>query len=216
MARFLSASQSRRERWILWGKCGLLVLGLSPLAFLVLGVLNDSLGPNPAEHLIRSLGDWTLRALWLTLTVTPLRQLLSWPWLLRFRRQLGLFAFFYACCHLLSYAVFDMDLDWADIVHDLAKRPFILVGFGAWLLMIPLALTSFNAAIKRLGAKAWQGLHRLVYGIALLALLHFFWMRAAKHNFNEVAVYGLLLALLLGWRLVRYWRERRARILARI
>jgi len=125
---------------------------------------------------------------------------LGWPWLVRYRRQLGLFAFFYASCHLLSYAVFDMDLDVAEMAHDLVKRPFIWVGFSAWLLMVPLALTSFNAAIRRLGSQNWQRLHRLVYAIALMALLHFFWMRAAKHNFNEVAVYGLILLLLFGWR----------------
>jgi sulfoxide reductase heme-binding subunit YedZ len=199
--------QQRRERRIYWGKWGLFVLGLGPLSYLVWGALNDGLGANPAEYLIRRLGDWALRGLWLTLAVTPLRQTLGWPWLLRYRRLLGLFAFFYACCHVLSYAVFDMGLDWDDIARDIGKRPFILVGFTAWLLLFPLALTSFDAAIKRMGAAAWQRLHRAVYAIALLGWLHFFWMRSAKNNLNEVAVYGVILALLLLWRLVRHWRQ---------
>ena len=210
MSVALPSPRERRERWISWGKWSLFFIGLSPWVFLVLGVLNDDLGPNPAEHLIRSLGDWALRGLWLTLTVTPLRQILGWPWLLRYRRMLGLLAFFYACCHALSYAGFDMAFDWDDIVHDIGKRPFILVGFSAWLMLIPLALTSFNAVIKHMGAVAWQRLHRLVYLIALLSLLHFFWMRSAKHNLLEVTVYGLLLALLLGWRLLHRWRPQHA------
>lgn len=194
------ATRQRRERYIQLGKAGLFLLGLGPLLGLIFGVLNERLGANPAEYLIRSFGDWTMRALWLTLAITPLRHLLGWPWLVRYRRQLGLFAFFYASCHLLSYAVFDMDLDVAEMAHDIVKRPFIWVGFSAWLLMVPLALTSFNAAIRRLGSQNWQRLHRLVYAIAVMALLHFFWMRAAKHNFNEVAVYGLVLLGLFGWR----------------
>src|SRR6185503_2930870 len=168
-----------------------------------LSVQRDTLGPNPAETLIRSLGDWTLRFLCLTLAITPLRQWSGWVALARFRRMLGLFAAFYASLHFCSYAVFDMGLAWNDIVRDVAKRPFILVGTLALLLMLPLAATSFNRAIRALGAARWQLLHRLIYVIAGLAILHFFWMRAAKRNFAEVAVYASVLGVLLGWRMVK-------------
>ena len=181
----------------------LFALALLPFALLVLGVQRDTLGPNPAETLIRSLGDWTLRFLCLTLAITPLRQWSGWVALARFRRMLGLFAAFYASLHFCSYAVFDMGLAWNDIVRDVAKRPFILVGTLALLLMLPLAATSFNRAIRALGAARWQRLHRLVYAVALLAILHFFWMRAAKNNFAEVYVYAAILGVLLGWRALR-------------
>jgi sulfoxide reductase heme-binding subunit YedZ len=181
----------------------LFALALLPLTLLVMGVLRDALGPNPAEALIRSLGDWTLRFLCLTLAITPLRHWTGLAALARFRRMLGLFAAFYASLHFCSYAVFDMGLDWNDIVRDVAKRPFILVGTLALLLMLPLAATSFNRAIRALGAARWQLLHRLIYVIAGLAILHFFWMRAAKRNFAEVAVYASVLGVLLGWRMVK-------------
>jgi sulfoxide reductase heme-binding subunit YedZ len=167
----------------------------------VYAIVTNNLGANPQEYLIRSTGDWTLRFLCITLAVTPLRVITSTPALARFRRMLGLFVYFYAVLHLLSYSWFDMGFDVADIAKDIAKRPFILVGFSAFVLLTPLAATSFNRAVKRLGAKRWQALHKLVYVIAGLAILHFFWMRAAKNNFAEVAVYALILAVLLGWRL---------------
>jgi sulfoxide reductase heme-binding subunit YedZ len=178
----------------------LFALCLLPFAWLFYGALADTLGANPAEALIRSTGDWTLRFLCITLAVTPLRQWTSQPALLRFRRMLGLFAFFYVVLHFLAYSWLDMGFDLDAIVRDIPKRPFALVGFAAFLLLIPLAATSFNRAIKALGAKRWQRLHRLVYAIVLLGLLHFFWMRSAKHNFNEVAVYAVVIAVLLGWR----------------
>lgn len=181
----------------------LFVAALLPLAGLVAGVVNHTLGANPAETLIRSLGDWTLRFLCLTLAITPLRQWSGLAALARLRRMLGLFTAFYATLHFSSYAVFDMGLVWPDIVRDVAKRPFILVGATAFVLMLPLAATSFNRAIRWLGAARWQRLHRLVYGIAVLAILHFFWMRAGKRNFGEVAVYGTIVAVLLGWRLYK-------------
>jgi methionine sulfoxide reductase heme-binding subunit len=183
------------------GKPVLFTLALVPLTWLVTGVVRDTVGPNPAEALIRSLGDWTLRFLCLTLAITPMRQWTGWLALARFRRMLGLFAAFYATLHFCSYAVFDMGLDWHDIVRDVAKRPFILVGTLALLLMLPLAATSFNRAIRTLGAARWQRLHRLVYATALLAILHFFWMRAGKRDFVEVYVYAAILGVLLGWRL---------------
>ncbi|MDW5444084.1 protein-methionine-sulfoxide reductase heme-binding subunit MsrQ [Polaromonas sp. SM01] len=185
------------------------VVALLPFAWLVYGAFTNSLGANPAEYLIRTAGDWTLRFLCIVLAVTPLRVITGTPALARFRRMLGLFVYFYVVVHLLSYSWFDMGFDVADIAKDIAKRPFILVGFSAFLLLTPLAATSFNAAIKRLGAKRWQLLHKLVYVIAGLGLLHFFWMRAGKNNFAEVFVYASIIALLLGWRVVQYLRKKR-------
>jgi len=186
----------------------LFVASLLPFAWLLYGALANTLGANPAEALIRATGDWTLRFLCLTLAVTPLRQWTGQPALLRFRRMLGLFTFFYGVLHFLCYAWLDMGFDLAEITRDIPKRPFALVGFAALLLMAPLAATSFNRAIRALGAKRWQALHRLVYAVALLAILHFFWMRSAKHNYAEVAVYAAILAVLLGWRLLARLRRR--------
>ena len=184
------------------------VLCLLPLAWLVFGAINDQLGANPAEALIRSLGDWTLRFLCLTLAVTPLRVRTRTPQLARYRRMLGVFTFFYACLHLLAYGWLDMGLDMADIGRDILKRPFILVGFACWLLLLPLAATSFNRAVRWLGGRQWQALHRLAYVIAPLALLHFFWMKSGKNDFAEVAVYALVIAALLLERLVRYFKPK--------
>lgn len=185
------------------------VLCLLPFAWLFYGALTDGLGANPAEYLIRSAGDWTLRFICIVLAVTPLRVIGKVNALARFRRMLGLFAYFYVVVHLLSYAWFDMGFEFADIAKDIAKRPFILVGFSAFVLLTPLAATSFNRAIKALGAKRWQALHRLVYVIAGLGLLHFFWMRAGKNNFAEVFVYAAIVGLLLGWRAWNFARNRK-------
>jgi len=201
--------QKKRSLWLHpAAKPLLFLICCSPLAWLVWAATMDQLGANPAEALIRSLGDWSLRALCLTLAITPLRTVANLPALARFRRMLGLFAFFYVTLHLLAYGWLDMGLDLGDIAHDIAKRPFILMGFTAWLLLLPLAATSFNRAIKALGAKRWQLLHKLVYPISLLGLAHFIWMRAGKNNFAEPAIYGAVLAVLLGWRLLRRWRSR--------
>lgn len=180
------------------------LLCLAPLVWLFWAAWHDQLGANPAEALIRSLGDWTLRFLVLVLLVTPLRTWAGWPALARMRRMLGLFVFFYASLHLLAYSWFDMGLDLAEIVHDTGQRRFILVGMLAWLLLLALAATSFNQAIRWLGAARWQRLHRAVYAVAALAILHFFWMRAGKNDFAEVWVYAAILGGLLGWRL---WRR---------
>jgi len=184
----------------------LFAAALGPLAWLVYAAVTNALGPNPAEALIRATGDWTLRLLCLTLAVTPLREGLGLPALARFRRLLGLFTFLYAVLHFLCYAWLDMGFDPAAIAKDIPKRPFALVGFAALMLLVPLAATSFNRAIKALGAARWQRLHRAVYAVAGLVILHFFWMRAGKQDFAEVAVYAAILAALLGWRV---WRRLR-------
>ena len=184
-----------------WAKPLVFALCLLPLSWLLSRVAQDQLGANPQEALIRATGDWALRFLVIVLAVTPLRELSGLSALARYRRMLGLFMYFYALLHFLSYSGFDMGFDVADIVIDIVKRPFILVGSLALLLLTPLAATSFNAAIRTLGAKRWQRLHRLVYLVAGLAILHFFWMRAGKNDFAEVLVYAGILALLLGWRL---------------
>jgi len=183
------------------------VLWLLPFTWLVFAAVTDQLGANPAEALIRSTGDWTLRALCLVLAVTPLRTITGTPQLARFRRMLGVFSFAYASLHLLAYGWLDMGLEVADIARDIAKRPFILMGFTAWLLMLPLAATSFNRAIKALGAPRWQALHKAVYAVAVVGLMHFIWMRAGKNNFGEPAIYGALLAALLGWRVRKKLRR---------
>ena len=185
------------------------LLCLLPFVWLFYGAVTNNLGANPAEYLIRSTGDWTLRFLCIVLAVTPLRVLTSTPQLARFRRMLGLFVYFYGVLHLLSYSWFDMGFDVPDIAKDIAKRPFILVGFSAFVLLTPLAATSFNRAIKALGGKRWQMLHKLVYLIAGLGLLHFFWMRAGKNDFTEVFVYAAIIAVLLGWRVVQFLKKKR-------
>jgi methionine sulfoxide reductase heme-binding subunit len=197
------ALQHRSAKPALWLLCFL------PFAWLVWGAINDALGANPAEYLIRATGDWTLRLLCITLTVTPLRVISGLIELAKLRRMLGLFTYFYVVLHLLCYSWLDMGFEWGDIAEDIAKRPFILVGFSAFVLLTPLAVTSFNRAIRWLGAKRWQWLHRLVYAVAVLAVLHFFWMRAGKSNFAEAFVYASVLFVLLAWRVVHssLWRH---------
>ncbi len=183
---------------LLWLFCML------PMLWLFYAAATDQLGANPAEALSRSTGELTLRFLCLVLAISPLRVVLGLSALARFRRMLGLFVYAYVCLHLLSYAWFDMGFDPMDMARDIAKRPFILVGFIAFLLLTPLALTSFNRAIKAMGARRWQQLHRAVYLVAGLAILHFFWMRAGKNDFGEVLLYAVILGALLAWRL---WRR---------
>jgi methionine sulfoxide reductase heme-binding subunit len=190
------------------------VASLLPFAWLFYGALTNNLGANPAEYLSRSSGDWTLRFLCITLAVTPLRVLAKLPTLARFRRMLGLFTYFYAFLHFLAWAWFDQGFEVADMAKDIAKRPFILVGFLSFVLLTPLAATSFNRAVKAMGARRWQALHKLVYVVAGLAILHFFWMRAGKNDFAEVAVYAAILGVLLAWR-VREALRKRAGVAAR-
>lgn len=197
------------NRWLL-GKLAKpiwFVLCCLPAVWLVYAALADQLGANPAEALVRSTGDWGLRALCLVLAITPVRIGAGLPALARMRRMAGLFVYFYVVLHLLAYSWFDMGFELEDIARDIAKRPFILVGFSAFVLLTPLALTSFNRAIKALGGKRWQLLHKLVYVVAGLGVLHFFWMRAGKHNFAEVAAYAAILAVLLGWRAYKRWHK---------
>lgn len=179
-----------------------------PLAWLISALFTQQLGANPAEALIRSLGDWALRGLLLTLSITPARVLLGQPLLLRYRRLFGLWSFAYALLHLLAYAVFDQGLLLGEILRDIAKRPFILVGMLTFALLLPLAATSFQAAQRWLGGRRWQRLHQLVYPALLLACLHFWWMREAKNRLAEPAVYALIALLLLGWRFSRSSRPR--------
>ena len=172
---------------------------LIPLARLVVGVINDSLGANPIETITHQTGTWTFNFLLFTLTVTPLRKIADWPWLIRTRRMLGLFTFFYAGLHFTTYIWLDQFFDPAAIAKDILKRPFITVGFAAFVLLIPLALTSTNGAIKRMGGRRWQQLHHTVYAIGILAAIHYFWL------VKPVALpyplsYALILLLLLGWR----------------
>ena len=185
----------------------LFALALLPFVLLARGAFTDQLGANPAEALIRATGDWALRFLCITLAITPVRVVLGLAPLVRLRRMAGLFTYFYGLLHLLTYAWFDMGFDAAEIGRDIAKRPFILVGFLSLVLLTPLAATSFNRAVKVLGGRRWQALLKTVYLIAGLVLLHFFWMRAGKNDFNEVAAYAAILSVLLGWRFARWWRE---------
>jgi len=192
-----------------WARPLVFVVAALPFAWLIYAAFTAQLGPNPAETLIRSTGELAIRFLCLTLAITPLCVMTAQPAWMRFRRMLGLFTFFYAALHLLCYSAFDMEFVLADIAQDVLKRPFILVGMLAFALLLPLALTSFNRAIRALGAPRWRRLHRAVYAVAVLAVLHFFWMRSGKNDFGDVAVYGGLLALLLLWRVLQAVRPQR-------
>lgn len=196
------ASLDARQLKLLKGT--LFVAACLPFLRLVIFTFTDRLGANPVEFITRNTGDWTLYFLCITLAVTPLRRLTGWNWLVRLRRMLGLFAFFYAALHFLTFLWFDHFFDVAEMLKDVVKRPFITVGFGAFLLLIPLAATSTNAMIKRLGGKRWQLLHRLIYLIAPLGILHYWWMKAGKNDFSQPILFGLIVAALLLLRL--YWR----------
>jgi sulfoxide reductase heme-binding subunit YedZ len=187
-----------------WIKSASFVACLVPLAVLVRRGLTGGLGANPIEYITHSTGWWTLSFLLITLSVTPLRRLTGLNWLLRLRRMLGLYAFFYATLHFTTYIWLDQFFDPASIVKDIAKRPFVTIGFAAFVLLIPLAATSTNAMVRRLGARRWQQLHRLIYAIASLGVLHYWWL--VKKDVTEPVVFALLLGMLLGVRLI--WRAR--------
>ncbi len=175
---------------------------LLPLALLVWDGFHDALGANPIETITHRTGDWTLRFLLITLTMTPLRRLMGWNGVLRLRRMLGLFAFFYACLHFLTYLVLDQFFDWDAIIRDIAKRPYITIGFSAFVLLIPLAVTSTKAMMRRLGRR-WGQLHRLTYLVAIFGVIHYLWL--VKADYLPPALYASVLAILLGLRLW-WWR----------
>jgi sulfoxide reductase heme-binding subunit YedZ len=191
-------------RWVI--KPILFVVCLLPLAGLVWDGIHENLGANPVETIRLFTGDWTLRFLLITLAVTPVRRLTGWNVVIRVRRMLGLFAFFYAALHIISYVWLDQFFMWDLIIEDVYKRPYITVGFTAFMLLIPLALTSTNGMVRRLGGKRWQRLHQLVYIIAILGVVHFWWL--VKSDITEPLIYATVLALLLGYRLV--WTLRKA------
>lgn len=192
--------QLARIKWILFA------LALLPFLRLVAYTYLDKLGANPVEFITRNTGDWTLYFLCITLAMTPLRKLLQWHWIIRLRRMLGLYVFFYAFLHFMTFLWFDHFFEFEEMWTDVLKRPFITVGFSAFVLLIPLALTSSNGMIKRIGGKRWQLLHRLVYAIAPLAVLHYFWMKAGKHDFSQPVLFAVIVFSLLGIRVFWRWR----------
>jgi methionine sulfoxide reductase heme-binding subunit len=183
-------------------KTVIFLLALIPLAKLGLGAYLDTLGANPIENAMRTTGYWTLTFLLISLTLTPIRRILGWLWLIRLRRMLSLFAFFYACLHFLTYLVLDQFFDWESIIKDIIKRPYITVGFSAFLLMIPMAVTSTDAMIRRLGGKRWRLLHRLVYLCAVCGVVHYWWL--VKKDLTNPITFAVWLGLLLNLRLL-YW-----------
>ncbi len=185
-------------------RIGLFLLCLLPLARLIWLGGQGGLGANPIEFITRSTGTWTLNFLLITLTITPARRLMKWPALLRYRRMIGLYAFFYAVLHFLTYLWLDQFFDWHAMLRDIVKRPFITAGFSAFLLLLPLAATSSQAMMRRLG-RSWQRLHRLVYAIAILGVTHYLWL--VKKDLTLPLLYAAILFLLLGARLL--WREQK-------
>jgi sulfoxide reductase heme-binding subunit YedZ len=191
-----------------WIKPALFVACLIPLALLALRGVRGGLGANPIEYITHSTGWWTLAFLLITLLVTPLRRVTGMTWLLRLRRMLGLYAFFYACLHFVTYIWLDQFFDWSSVVKDVMKRPFITVGFAAFVMLIPLAATSTNAMVRRLGSKRWQLLHRLVYAIAICGVTHFWWL--VKKDITEPLTFAVLLAILLAARVAALVRRKPA------
>ena len=198
---------TRRGRLLVW------IVGALPAAWLAWQLWRawngepHSLGREPVKGLEHRTGDWIIRFLALTLLVTPLRQLTHWNWLARHRRTLGLLAFGYATAHLATYAVLDLELDLGEVAHEIVKRPYLVVGFTAWLLLVPLAITSTTGWIRRLGGKRWNRLHALLYAVVPLGILHFWWSQKKDHS--EPLAWAIVFAVLLGWRAAR-WRFRSA------
>ena len=194
----LTHGGSTRMNKIRWTKVFVFALCLVPFLLLVRDWRNDALGPNPVEKITHTTGDWTIYLLLITLTVTPLRKLFKVPSLIRFRRMLGLFAFFYGCLHLMTYVGLDQSFDWPALWKDVYKRPFVTAGFAAWLLMVPLALTSNAWSIRKLGGKRWQRLHRLIYFSALGGVIHYYWL--VKSDVRRPLLYGAILLVLMLYR----------------
>lgn len=194
------------ERIWRFAKISVFSVCLLPFAFLLNDAVSDALGPDPIETMHFRTGDWTLRFLLITLACTPLKLLCNWKFQLRFRRMLGLFAFFYASLHFSVYFGLDLSFSWAQIVDEVPQSPYVLVGLAAYLLLIPLAATSTRKMVQRLG-KNWKKLHRLVYATACFGVIHFFWL--VKADLSEPSIYALILAVLLGIRIVDSVRKRR-------
>ncbi len=192
-----------------WAKAIVWALGLAPVAWMGWRAWNQDMGANPVEFLQHFTGDWTIRFIVATLAVTPLRKLLHLPDLIRFRRMIGLFAFFYGCLHFVTYLWLDKDFELREMLADVSKRPFITAGFVALLLLAPLAVTSTAGWIRRLGGKRWQALHRLVYVSAIAAVVHYYWL--VKSDVRLPLLYASLVGLALGYRLVAKWRRPAAR-----
>ncbi len=189
-----------------WSKPAVFVLCLVPVAMIAWPFLRGSLIPNVVEFLQHSTGDWTLRFIVITLAVTPLRKVTGWSELIRFRRMFGLFAFFYACLHFLTYLGPDQSFDVSAMWRDVGKRPFITVGFAAFVLLIPMALTSSAGWVRRLGGRAWQRLHQAIYAIAILGVIHYYWQ--VKSDVRKPLFYGALVGILLAWRAARWMQKR--------
>jgi sulfoxide reductase heme-binding subunit YedZ len=188
-------------------KAGLFLLACVPFLRLFIFAYLDQLGANPLEAITRNTGDWTLYLLCITLSITPLRRLTGWAWLIALRRMMGLFTFFYASLHFLAFLWFDHFFDVQAMLLDVVKRPFIAMGFAAFLLLLPLAITSTNSMMRKLG-KRWKTLHQLIYLIIIMGLLHFWWMRAGKQNFAQPLLISVIALVLLGSRLVTWWQNK--------
>src|ERR1700730_13331175 len=196
-----------------WEKVFLFLICLVPLGILIWESFTGGLGSNPTQFLEHATGDWTLRFVAITLSVTPLRKILRQPLLIRFRRMFGLFAFFYGCCHFSVYLTFDQIFNLHGIWADVMKRRYITVGFTAFVLMIPLALTSTAGWIRRMGGKRWQMLHRLIYASAVLGVIHYYWL--VKSAVLKPFFYGALVAALLLWRLLNSISRKKIQVPAR-
>jgi sulfoxide reductase heme-binding subunit YedZ len=197
-----------------WTKVGVFLLSLVPVGALVWRALHNGLGANPVEFIQLATGDWTLRFLVFTLSITPLRKLSKLPDLIRFRRMLGLFAFFYVCLHFLTYLGPDQSFDLAAMWKDVYKRPFITVGFLGFVLLVPLALTSTAGWIRRLGGKRWQMLHRLIYLAAVAGVIHYYWK--VKSDVRLPLLYAAIVGILLLWRLADWFFKRRSAVTAKL
>jgi sulfoxide reductase heme-binding subunit YedZ len=188
-------------------KAGLFLLACVPFLRLFIFAYLDQLGANPLEAITRNTGDWTLYLLCITLSITPLRRLTGWTWLIALRRMMGLFTFFYASLHFLAFLWFDHFFDVQAMLLDVVKRPFIAMGFATFLLLLPLAITSTNSMMRKLG-KRWKTLHQLIYLIIIMGLLHFWWMRAGKQNFAQPLLISVIALILLGSRLMTWWQNK--------
>ena len=198
--------KNTKEKWLSVAKNLVFLAALIPLAKLAWLGFHNGLGANPIEKITRTTGYWTLTFLMITLAATPLRSVSGWSWPIRWRRMLGLFAFFYASLHFLTYLVLDQFFDWTAIVKDIAKRPYITVGFPAFIMLIPLAVTSTNKMVQRLGGRRWKNLHKLIYVIGIAGVVHFWWL--VKKDITEPVQFAVVLAVLLGFRVVKAVRKK--------